>query len=106
MHPVITLVGLGQSIANRAAKNTRIVVFHYLIEGVADSIDVILEITGHSFFCCCHIIIIYFAIPQPEGGSNHSGKDCSVTLPSRTNLLSKNLYIQPFHFPLDPSSNT
>jgi Na+-driven multidrug efflux pump len=50
MKPVLLFLGLGDSVAQRAADYTRLVVIDYLLEGIAGSLDIILEITGHEVF--------------------------------------------------------
>ncbi len=50
MRPCVLFLGLSQSIATRAEDYTRVVVFHYILEGIADAYGVLLEITGHEIF--------------------------------------------------------
>ena len=50
MRHCVLFLGLSESIATRAEDYTRVVVFHYILEGIADAYGVLLEITGHELF--------------------------------------------------------
>ena len=69
------LLGLGPEVARISLAYTRVVVFHYAIEGVSEGIFSILDVTGHEVFGTCmdmiegvvELVVVWYFLATGDG---------------------------------------